>query len=59
MRVADGQAMDAALLGLAASAKAYVTARANTAPAEGYRFPAFMPHLQVGLTQLGPSADVC
>lgn len=46
-------AMDAALLGLASQAQAYVTARANTAPASGYRFPAFMPHEQ----DYEPSAD--
>lgn len=39
-------AMDAALLGIAKKAQAYVTARAATAPAPGYRFPAFMPHMQ-------------
>ncbi len=40
--------MDAALLGLASQAQAYVTARANTGPAPGYRFPAFMPQEQEG-----------
>ncbi len=39
--------MDAALLGQAAQAAAYVVARANTGPAPGYRFPAFMPQEQV------------
>eukprot|EP01062_Namystynia_karyoxenos_P068175 TRINITY_DN624_c0_g1_i1.p1 TRINITY_DN624_c0_g1~~TRINITY_DN624_c0_g1_i1.p1 ORF type:complete len:853 (+),score=207.07 TRINITY_DN624_c0_g1_i1:73-2559(+) len=45
--------MDAALLGLADEARRLVEARANTAPAEGYRFPAFMPHLQ----DYPPSSD--
>ena len=46
--------MDAALLGLAADATKFVTARALTAPALGYRFPAFAPHEQ---QDYGPSAD--
>eukprot|EP00047_Mylnosiga_fluctuans_P013403 m.31443 g.31443 ORF g.31443 m.31443 type:complete len:770 (-) comp4883_c0_seq2:146-2455(-) len=46
-------AMDAALLGLATQAQAYVVARANTAPATGYRFPAFMPDFQ----DYAPSSD--
>eukprot|EP00754_Rhynchopus_humris_P033684 Rhum_TRINITY_DN15477_c0_g1::Rhum_TRINITY_DN15477_c0_g1_i7::g.158851::m.158851 len=45
--------MDAALLGLAASAKSMAQARAAVAPAKGYRFPGFMPHLQ----DYPPSAD--
>jgi len=39
-------AMDAALLGLASQAQTYVHNRAAMAPAEGYRFAAFSPHLQ-------------
>lgn len=39
-------AMDAALLGMAAAARGFVEARAHTAPATGYRFPAFMPAFQ-------------
>ena len=38
--------MDAALLGNASTAAAYVITRAKTAPATGYRFPAFAPHEQ-------------
>ncbi|KAJ9473473.1 hypothetical protein DIPPA_28186 [Diplonema papillatum] len=45
--------MDAALLGKAAAAKAYAESRASEQPAPGYRFPAFMPHLQ----DYEPSAD--
>ena len=45
--------MDAALLGLAGEAQKLVKARASLAPAQGYRFPAFMPHLQ----DYEPSAD--
>ena len=45
--------MDAALLGLASQAQAYVTARAYTPPDPGYRFPVFMPHLQ----DYEPSSD--
>jgi len=39
-------AMDAALLGLASQAQTYVHNRAAMAPADGYRFTAFSPHLQ-------------
>lgn len=39
-------AMDAALLGIASEAQNMVLTRAQTAPASGYRFPAFSPHLQ-------------
>ena len=46
-------AMDAALLGDAASAVDMVTTRANTGPALGYRFPVFSPHEQ----DYEPSAD--
>jgi len=46
-------AMDAALLGLASQAQTYVHNRAAMAPAEGYRFPAFSPHLQ----DYAPSLD--
>lgn len=46
-------AMDAALLGEAGAAAGYVTARAKTPPAQGYRFPAFAPHEQ----DYEPSAD--
>ena len=46
-------AMDAALLGLASDAAKYVVKRATTAPAQGYRFPAFAPHEQ----DYEPSAD--
>eukprot|EP00659_Diplonema_papillatum_P015320 gene15320-23416_t len=45
--------MDAALLGNASAAKAYLVARAGYPSADGYRFPAFMPHLQ----DYQPSAD--
>jgi len=38
--------MYAALLGLTNQATSQVTERAKTAPADGYRFPGFMPHLQ-------------
>ena len=46
-------AMDAALLGNASNAAAYVRARANTQPAAGYRFPSFAPHEQ----DYEPSSD--
>jgi len=39
-------AMDAALLGLGPEALEYIIGRAQLAPAPGYRFPVFMPHLQ-------------
>ena len=39
-------AMNAALLGNATNAAAYVLARAKTEPAAGYRFPTFAPHEQ-------------
>ena len=45
--------MDAALLGQTAVAQAMALDRANTAPAKGYRFQGFMPHLQ----DYEPSAD--
>ena len=45
--------MDAALLGLASDAANYGAKRAATAPAQGYRFPAFAPHEQ----DYEPSAD--
>ena len=45
--------LDAALLGNAADAAKCVTARALTAPAAGYRSPAFAPHEQ---QDYGPSA---
>ena len=38
--------LNAALLGRAARASTMVLARAQTNPAVGYRFPAFMPHMQ-------------
>ncbi len=43
----------AALLGLADPASSQVLDRANTAPASGYRFPGFAPHMQ----DFDPSAD--
>lgn len=46
-------AMDAALLGNASNAAAFVLARAATPPAKGYRFPAFAPHEQ----DYEPSSD--
>ena len=46
-------AMDAALLGRSGDAANFVVARASTAPALGYRFPAFAPHEQ----DYEPSAD--
>ena len=46
-------AMDAALLGNATNAAAFVLARANTQPAAGYRFPSFAPHEQ----DYEPSSD--
>ena len=45
--------MNAALLGRASKASAMTLARAQTAPASGYRFPAFMPHMQ----DYAPSED--
>eukprot|EP01064_Diplonema_japonicum_P016166 TRINITY_DN24173_c0_g1_i1.p1 TRINITY_DN24173_c0_g1~~TRINITY_DN24173_c0_g1_i1.p1 ORF type:complete len:725 (+),score=199.81 TRINITY_DN24173_c0_g1_i1:38-2212(+) len=45
--------MDAALLGLASQAQDYAVKRAAVGPANGYRFPAFMPHEQ----DFPPSAD--
>ena len=38
--------LNAALLGRAARASEQVLERSRTEPATGYRFPAFMPHLQ-------------
>jgi len=45
--------MNAALLGLTNEAMTQVVGRATTAPADGYRFPGFMPHFQ----DYQPSAD--
>jgi hypothetical protein len=45
--------MNAAMLGLTDKAASMATSRAKTAPAKGYRFPAFAPHEQ----DFEPSAD--
>eukprot|EP01061_Rhynchopus_euleeides_P013976 TRINITY_DN24258_c0_g1_i1.p1 TRINITY_DN24258_c0_g1~~TRINITY_DN24258_c0_g1_i1.p1 ORF type:complete len:746 (+),score=278.81 TRINITY_DN24258_c0_g1_i1:49-2286(+) len=45
--------LDAALLGMATEFQSLAVARAAVGPATGYRFPAFMPHLQ----DYEPSAD--
>jgi len=45
--------MNAALLGLTSEAQQQVVERAKTAPAQGYRFPGFMPHFQ----DFPPSGD--